>query len=313
MIGALPDGSAEGGTVWMRVLLTQTLVLLLTLFASGQTPVQSLSQGLAPVLALGAEGKFNEAHQLLVELLAKDRWNDPAAIADAIASAALKSAVSVEAAKIYFQAAREASTGQLKSGISRLDAAIVLEPRYAMFFNERGGWKLRDKQLKAALADFDTAVTLDPGLAIAYYNRAVAHIAGATWDAALADLDKAIALNPNDREAFVNRGNIKLQRSDAKAALSDYDRAVTISPTYAGGFYGRARAKSALGDHAGSVADYTKTIEFNPNHAEAYDNRGYALMLRLSKPEQGCPDWKRACELGRCANYNLAKTRKMCQ
>ena len=101
--------------------------------------------------------------------------------------------------------------------------------------------------------------------------------------------------------------------NDPKAALLDYERAVTISPTYALGFYGRARAKSSLGDAAGSVADYTKTIALNPNHAEAYDDRGYAFMLKLGKTLQGCQDWKRACELGRCTNYNLAKTRKMCQ
>ena len=55
-----------------------------------------------------------------------------------------------------------------------------------------------------------------------------------------------------------------------------------------------------------AISDYSKAIEINPKYANAYNNRGYIYLVKLGNKVKACADWKKACELGKCKNYNLA-------
>jgi len=61
------------------------------------------------------------------------------------------------------------------------------------------------------------------------------------------------------------------------------------------------------GQYDQAISDYTKAIEINPKDAIAYYNRGNTYIVNLGNKVKGCADWKKACELGECRNYNLAK------
>ena len=54
-------------------------------------------------------------------------------------------------------------------------------------------------------------------------------------------------------------------------------------------------------DISRKTADYTKAIELKPNYTGPYTNRGIAKNFLN---QDYCPDFKKACELGNCENYN---------
>ena len=62
-----------------------------------------------------------------------------------------------------------------------------------------------------------------------------------------------------------------------------------------------------------AISDYTKAIEINPRYVDAYDNRGFIYMVRLEDKKKACADWKRACELGSCRNYEIARRSGDCE
>ncbi|MCP4259950.1 MAG: tetratricopeptide repeat protein [Planctomycetes bacterium] len=57
---------------------------------------------------------------------------------------------------------------------------------------------------------------------------------------------------------------------------------------------------------------FNKTIELNPKDATAYNNRGFVYLLKLGNKVKGCADLKKACEIGNCRNYNLARQKGYC-
>ena len=56
-----------------------------------------------------------------------------------------------------------------------------------------------------------------------------------------------------------------------------------------------------------AIAEYNKAIELNPKDAHAYYFRRIVYMVHLGNNKKACSDWKRACELGSCTNYDRAK------
>ena len=57
---------------------------------------------------------------------------------------------------------------------------------------------------------------------------------------------------------------------------------------------------------------FNKIVEINPRSSKAYGSRGFAYM-KLGNTDMACADWERACELGRCANYNIAARKGICE
>ena len=60
------------------------------------------------------------------------------------------------------------------------------------------------------------------------------------------------------------------------------------------------------------IAEFTRALEINPRYADAYTNRGLAYFVGLGNKVKGCADFRKACELGECGNYNIAKQRGDC-
>lgn len=61
-----------------------------------------------------------------------------------------------------------------------------------------------------------------------------------------------------------------------------------------------------------AIIYFDKIIEINPRSANAYGSRGFAYM-KLGNTDMACADWERACELGRCASYNIAVRKDLCE
>ena len=96
-------------------------------------------------------------------------------------------------------------------------------------------------------------------------------------------------------------------------AIKDYSKAIEINPRHAEVYYNRGFVYAKKGQHNQAIEDFTKAIEINSRYAEAYYNRGFTYLVKLGDKNRGCADWKLACELGACQNYNLAKRNGDCR
>ena len=130
-----------------------------------------------------------------------------------------------------------------------------------------------------AINEFTKAIELNPGYADIYNKRGLSYYNQEKYDQAIRDYNKAIELNPKYAEAFNNRGIVFYQQEQ-------YDLA---------------------------VSNYTKALEIDPKYAKAYHNRGLVYFVNLKDTDRGCADWQKACELGECTNYKMAKEKKLCK
>jgi len=77
--------------------------------------------------------------------------------------------------------------------------------------------------------------------------------------------------------------------------------------------YYRGVVNNYKGQNDQAIDDLTKAIEVNPKDAAVYLFRGIIYFEDLGNKVKGCSDFKKACELGECKTYNLAKQNGDCQ
>lgn len=132
-------------------------------------------------------------------------------------------------------------------------------------------------------------------------------------DLAIKDYNTAIEINPNYAAAYINRGIYYGNNGQPDLAIKDYSKAIELNPRYTVAFINRGGAYGQKGEYNLALQDFDKAIEIDPNYADAYTNRGFVYHVKLKDKEKGCSDWKRACDLGECANYNMAKKNGDCK
>ncbi len=86
-----------------------------------------------------------------------------------------------------------------------------------------------------------------------------------------------------------------------------------INPEHASAYYSRGNSFDEKGRFGRAIADYNQALRINPNYAEAYYNRGVVYSVRLEDISKACSDFKRACQLGLCDNYNMLKQSGDCR
>ena len=110
--------------------------------------------------------------------------------------------------------------------------------------------------------------------------------------------------NPNEELTAVeyyNRGLEYKNLGKYQLAIDNFSRAIKINPDYLDAYNDRGIAYKNLGNYQLAIDDYTRAIQINPDYVKAYYNRGFVKM-KLGRDY--CSDYKKACELGACDNYN---------
>ena len=129
---------------------------------------------------------------------------------------------------------------------------------------------------------------------------------------AIGYLDEALRLKPESAEAYTNRGGAYSNLGQHSRAIQDYTQALRLKPESAEAYTNRGVAYTGLKDYSRAMQDFDQAIRLKPDDAEAYTDRGLAYLL-LGNRVRGCSDVQKACELGQCGNYELAKNRGDCR
>jgi tetratricopeptide (TPR) repeat protein len=125
----------------------------------------------------------------------------------------------------------ETLTPDFLETVSRLDAAISVEPKNADHFMARA-WQLNEiGQPLLALQDAETAARLDAKSAGAATEEAYALTKLGRFNEAVEKVKTSTELDPNLASAWQYRGELEMQSGNNMAAIEDLSRALAIQQT----------------------------------------------------------------------------------
>ncbi|MEW6673939.1 MAG: tetratricopeptide repeat protein [Thermodesulfobacteriota bacterium] len=194
--------------------------------------------------------------------------------------------------------------------IEYLNEAIILDPKYARAYMNRGSAWNGKGDYDRAISDFNKAIELDPKLAHAYNNR------GTTWykkgnrDQAILDYTKAIELNPTYGNAYYNRGRCWYYKGDYVQAISDFNKAIELDPKLAFAYNNRGVAWQNKGDHDRAISDFNKAIELDPKFAFAYKNRAISYD-KLGQSSKAADDFNNYLKIDGDKNGDADQVRQV--
>jgi len=162
----------------------------------------------------------------------------------------------------YNQAQVYVALGNLDKAVEYYSAAMVIDPNYSEYYNERGSVYLRSGRLKEALADYRQAIELSPP----YF------------------------------ESFTNLGQCLRQLRSMEEAEEAYSRALDLAPDRVLPWVGRAQSREALGRIEEAIADYDTALVLDPEQWQVVANRG-VLHYELRHLSSCLADFERAIEL----------------
>lgn len=161
-------------------------------------------------------------------------------------------------------------------------------------------YSLKDKGMISSMDNYITK----HDLAIKYYNDGKIQSDKGNRNEAISLYTKAIENYPIEdsymkSEAYYNRALNKRYLNNYKGAIADYTEAIKLRPDYYKAYNNRGFAKMQIEDYTGAISDFTETIKYDNYNTElssmALGNRG---LSKLMLDQNGCPDLKKAIELG---------------
>ena len=95
-------------------------------------------------------------------------------------------------------------------------------------------------------------------------------------------------------------------------ALDYFNKALELNPNFAGAYFNKGLAYGHKRKFDQAINNFTRAIEINPNYADALDSRGLLYLITSRNKSQACADIKKACDLGVCKAYKMAKQKGDC-
>jgi tetratricopeptide (TPR) repeat protein len=202
--------------------------------------------------------------------------------------------------------------GRYAPAIEDYSKAIRIKPEQIGSYNKRGSAYHHLGEYQLAIRDYSEAIRLKPDHAETYNNRGTVYHHLGQYLKAIKDYNEAIRLNPDYAEAYNNRGITNHHLGQFESAIKDYIEAIRLKPDYEEAFGNRGNAYLSLGQFASAIKDYDETIRLKPDHAETFNNRGAAYLMQ-GNSKIGCRDARKACELGKCRIWEMARQKGDCR
>jgi tetratricopeptide (TPR) repeat protein len=166
-------------------------------------------------------------------------------------------------------------------------------------------------KIEDAIDHYNTAIRLQPHSTDAFNNRGNIYIKIGQYYRAIEDYNAAIRLTKNDAELYYNRGVAYFNLGQYQHAIDDYDKAIAINPSDGENYNNRGAAFIKLGQYQIAIEDFNKAIKLKPEYPDAYSNRAFVYFTH-GDDKRGCLDAQKACDMGSCNTWNIAKKRKLC-
>lgn len=237
---------------------------------------------------------------------------------------------SMKALLLNYLGSTETKLTHYQQAIPYLDSAILLEPKVADYYVNRGLAKEGLNDAPAAIIDYKMALELqsdhpvallnlgilerkvlgktevdyleyaiesDSSMLAPYLERAFQRMEGGYYKGALEDYVKALEINPKDPDIWLNCGLVREKLADLKGAYSDYTKAIELNEKFEKAWLNRGNVLTKLGRHQDAIEDYTVAIIHQPEYPAAFYNRALAFH-KLKQSSKACEDLKRAEQLG---------------
>ena len=224
-----------------------------------------------------------------------------------------------------------------KDSMTLFTDVIEKNPDAASAYNNRGNFRMEQKDLKGAGEDFDKAIALN--YFDAYTNRGILRNEFGDYQNALEDFNQAAALPKTDHaKVLYNRGIVRLNMGDFSGAEDDFSGAIRINPQYADAWnsrgilrnkfgdyqnaledfnraaalpktdpskvlYNRGTVRLNMGNFSGAEDDFSGAIRINPQYADAWNSRGVVRYEKLSDFSGAVRDFDEAIRLDPVNSY----------
>jgi tetratricopeptide (TPR) repeat protein len=113
---------------------------------------------------------------------------------------------------------------------SLIDSKKLSGMELAVIFFDRGDAFTKKSDFDHAIADYDAAIELEPEYALAFGGRAFAYAGKLEYERAIEDYDQAVILDRNFALAFYLRGMAKLALCDIEGGEIDINTARALEP-----------------------------------------------------------------------------------
>ena len=177
--------------------------------------------------------------------------------------------------------------GRLPDAIAEYEAALRIEPDYALAHYSLGVALSKTGQLASAIANYRAALRSEPDYAQAHNNlgSALAQVPGGLPEA-ITEFKAAIRLDPDYAEAHNNLGDALASiPGRLPEAVAEYNAALRIAPGLAIAHYNLGSALGEMGRLEDAMVQYRLAIEAQPDFPEAHNNLGTVLAQMGRFPE----------------------------
>jgi len=151
--------------------------------------------------------------------------------------------------------------------------------------------------LDAAIGAFNQAIMIDPKYAPAYYNRGLAYSLAIKPDEAISDYSQAIQIDPKYKEAYYQRGTLEGQKGNFDEAISDFSEVIQLDPKYAPAYYNQGHAQYFKGNLDGALGQLDQALSLDPQSPYSYFIRGLVRHAQGHR-EEATPDFQKSLGLG---------------
>jgi regulator of sirC expression with transglutaminase-like and TPR domain len=131
----------------------------------------------------------------------------------------------------------------------------------------RGDLRMGEGNLREAVADYNQAIIINPYYAMAYNNRATALFQLGDPKSALSDFNDAIRLEPKKHKQYNNRASLKASMGDFQGAIIDYNYYLTLEPADGRAYTDRGMARLSQQDSTGACADWKHAMNLGNEQA----------------------------------------------
>jgi tetratricopeptide (TPR) repeat protein len=201
------------------------------------------------------------------------------------------------------------------SAIKDLDIAIKIDPKKAVYYEQRGYFKYLTENYLSALGDLNKAIKYDKNKSSAYRKRGDIYWKFENYPRAGNDFHKASSLDTASIYNLRKVGDCFYELGNYYDAISFYNQAIrksesrknfddVFSEDYALSLLYKSNAQGGSRAIKKAIEGYTKVIDYNEKFEgpieytqEAYRYRGVA-KLSVEERGDGCKDLKTAVSIG---------------